>query len=281
MKFKDLKKSSIYIIPNLPSKEMQRYKLSLLRLIGYATLYTLTITLVVFLLLTFTPLRKAIFWVDNPQIQAQNRKIVDLERQVALLSRELSKFAKLDERLKYAIILAGTDSLDSSSAVYDSLRSEKIKNRLDGGSILFIGKKFIERFFSNDSEKSIKSNGFFLLSPVKKTLIVKEFEPNNAHFGIDFAVKPNSEIYAPASGFIIFSGYTAVDGNVMIIQHKNNFRTVLKHCNVLLKKTGDKVYTGELIALSGNSGINTTGPHLHLELWQGDRILNPKNYLIK
>ena len=283
MKFKDIKKSSIYIIPNLPSKEMKRYKLSLWKLIGYLTAYSVSLILLVFLLFTFSPLRKALFWVDNPQIAQQQHRITELETQVVLLTKELGKVAKLDRRLRYAIILAGTDSLDSSAAIYDSLKSEKIKNRLDGGSILFIAEKFfskLEEQFSG-SEHSSKVSGFFLVSPVKKTLIIKEFEPKQSHFGIDFAVKPNTEVYAPASGYVIFSGFTALDGNILIIEHKNNFRTVLKHCNVLLKKSGEKVYQGELVALSGNSGVNTSGPHLHLELWQGDQILNPKKYLIK
>lgn len=277
MKFKDFKKSSIYIIPNLPSKEMKRYKLSLWRLIGYLTAYSVSLILIVFLLFTFSPLRKAIFWVDNPQIAQQRQKIAKLETQVVLLTKELGKVAKLDRRLKYAIILAGTDSLDSSAAIYDTLKSEKIKNKMDGGSILFVAEKFFKKFFQADQ----KENGFFLISPVKKTLIIKEFEPKESHFGIDFAVKPNTEIYSPASGYVIFSGFTALDGNILIIEHKNNFRTVLKHCNILLKKSGDKVYQGELVALSGNSGVNTSGPHLHLELWHGDKILNPREYLIK
>ncbi len=241
------------------------------------TAYSVSLILIVFLLFTFSPLRKAIFWVDNPQIAQQRQKIAKLETQVVLLTKELGKVAKLDRRLKYAIILAGTDSLDSSAAIYDTLKSEKIKNKMDGGSILFVAEKFFKKFFQADQ----KENGFFLISPVKKTLIIKEFEPKESHFGIDFAVKPNTEIYSPASGYVIFSGFTALDGNILIIEHKNNFRTVLKHCNILLKKSGDKVYQGELVALSGNSGVNTSGPHLHLELWHGDKILNPREYLIK
>ncbi len=283
MKLKDIKKSSIYIIPNLPSKEMKRYKFSLLKLIGYLTAYSLLLLLFVFLLFTFSPLRKALFWVDNPQITQQRQKIAQLENQVVLLTKELGKVAELDRRLKYAIILAGTDSLDSTAAIYDSLKSEKVKNKMDGGTILFIAEKFfskIENKFFGDLQSDDKT-GFFLISPVKKTLIIKDFEPQQSHFGVDFAVKPNTEVYSPASGYVIFAGFTALDGNILIIEHKNNFRTVMKHCNVLLKKSGDKVYQGELVALSGNSGVNTSGPHLHLELWQGNQILNPKKYLVK
>ena len=285
MKFKDFKKSSIYIIPNLPSKEMKRYKLSLWKLIGYLTAYSVSLILIVFLLFTFSPLRKAIFWVDNPQIAQQRQKIAKLETQVVLLTKELGKVAKLDRRLKYAIILAGTDSLDSSAAIYDTLKSEKIKNKMDGGSILFVAEKFFKKFVVGSDSKFHQvdqdKKSFFLMSPVKKTLIIKEFEPKESHFGIDFAVKPNTEIFSPASGYVIFSGFTALDGNILIIEHKNNFRTILKHCNILLKKSGDKVYQGELVAFSGNSGVNTSGPHLHLELWHGDKILNPREYLIK
>ena len=283
MKLKDFKKSSIYIIPNLPSKEMKRYKLSLWKLIGYLTAYSVSLIVIVFLLFTFTPLRKAIFWVDNPQIARQRQKIAKLESQVILLTKELGKVAKLDRRLKYAIILAGTDSLDSSAAIYDTLKAEKEKNKIDGGTILFVAEKFFENLKNQSkvNNSNQEKTDFFLMSPVKKTLIIKEFEPKESHYGIDFAVKPNTEIFSPASGYVIFSGFTALDGNIMIIQHKEQFRTVLKHCNVLLKKSGDNVYQGELIALSGNSGVNTSGPHLHLELWQGNKILNPKKYLIK
>jgi murein DD-endopeptidase MepM/ murein hydrolase activator NlpD len=281
MKFKEIKKSSIYVTPHFPTKEMKRYKFSMLELIGYLTAYSLILVLLVILLFSFTPLRKTLYWVDNPKIEQQHLKIVNLEKQVVLLSKQIQKVSKLDERLKYAIILAASDSIDSSSAIYDSLRHESEKNKLGGGSMFYVVESLIKKFSKPEDSENQKKAGFYLANPVKKVLIVKKYEPNREHFGIDFAVKENTQVFSPAAGYVVFSGFTAIDGNVIIIEHQNNFRTILKHCNVLLKKQGDKVFQGELIALSGNSGINTSGPHLHLELWQSDKILNPEKYLIK
>ena len=58
---------------------------------------------------------------------------------------------------------------------------------------------------------------------------------------------------------------------MLIIQHDKNYITIYKHCLTLLKKIRDKVSQGELIALSGNSGKDTTGPHLHFEVWQNGK----------
>ncbi len=281
MKFKEIKKSSIYVTPHFPTKEMKRYKFSLLELISYLTGYSLILVLFVILLFSFTPLRKALYWVDNPKIEQQHLKIMNLEKQVVLLTKQVQKVSKLDERLKYAIILAGADSIDSSSAIYDSLRYESVKNKLNGGSLFYVVKSLIAKISHSFNSANQKNSDFYLESPVKKVLIVKGFEPKREHFGIDFAVKENTQVFAPAAGYVVFAGFTAIDGNVIIIEHQNNFRTILKHCNVLLKKQGDKVFQSELIAISGNSGINTSGPHLHLELWQNDRILNPEKFLIK
>ena len=68
-------------------------------------------------------------------------------------------------------------------------------------------------------------------------------------------------------------------GYVIGIQHQNNFISFYKHCSRLLKNTGDVVELGEHIAIIGNSGELSTGPHLHLELWQNGTALNPENYI--
>ena len=65
----------------------------------------------------------------------------------------------------------------------------------------------------------------------------------------------------------------------MVVQHADNLISVYKHNSVLLKEQGAHVSAGEVIALVGNSGELTSGPHLHFELWQNGRAVNPEDYI--
>jgi murein DD-endopeptidase MepM/ murein hydrolase activator NlpD len=99
--------------------------------------------------------------------------------------------------------------------------------------------------------------------------------------GIDFVVKTGTPVYVSANGFIIFANYTVKDGNMIIVSHPGNYISVYKHCSSLLKKERETVVQGELIALSGNTGEITTGPHLHFEIWKEGKPINPITILIK
>ena len=111
----------------------------------------------------------------------------------------------------------------------------------------------------------------------------RNFDPNKGHFGIDYVLKRGTPIHASSGGYVIFSDYTVKDGHMLIISNPNNYITIYKHCSILLKRVRETVSTGEIIALSGNSGLITTGPHLHFEIWKEGRPINPKkiflNYL--
>mgnify|MGYP000535637016 CR=1 FL=1 len=74
--------------------------------------------------------------------------------------------------------------------------------------------------------------------------------------------------------------YTAETGYLIEVQHNQDFVSVYKHCGSLLKREGDTVKGGEAIALIGNSGQLTTGPHLHFELWHKGRAVNPELYIV-
>ena len=80
-------------------------------------------------------------------------------------------------------------------------------------------------------------------------------------------------------GVIIFAGFTIETGYVIYIQHENNLVSVYKHNSELLKNIGDKVKAGEAIAIIGNTGHLSYGPHLHFELWHNGRALNPELYI--
>lgn len=106
------------------------------------------------------------------------------------------------------------------------------------------------------------------------------FDPERKHYGIDIAANPNESILATLDGTVILSAYTAETGYVIQIQHGQNFVSVYKHCGSLLKKEGDTVKEGEVIALVGNTGEKTTGPHLHFELWHRGTAIDPSKYIV-
>lgn len=98
------------------------------------------------------------------------------------------------------------------------------------------------------------------------------------HTGIDISVSTGSEIRATADGIVVFSGYQGTNGNVIMIKHGYGFTTVYAHNLKNLVTVGQKVKRGEVIALSGSTG-STTGPHLHYEVWQNNKPVNPLTYL--
>ena len=68
-------------------------------------------------------------------------------------------------------------------------------------------------------------------------------------------------------------------GYVMIIEHSQELISVYKHNASLTKAQGDLVKAGEVIAMAGNSGQFSTGPHLHFELWSKGYPVNPTNFI--
>ena len=95
----------------------------------------------------------------------------------------------------------------------------------------------------------------------------------------DITSKKNENVKATLDGTVVFANFTSETGYVVAIQHRNNLVSVYKHCSVLLKKVGSFVRAGEVIAVVGNSGEFTTGPHLHFELWFNGTAVDPKNYM--
>ena len=90
---------------------------------------------------------------------------------------------------------------------------------------------------------------------------------------------PKSTASTVADGFVIASDWTLETGNTIAIQHDNNVVSFYKHNANLLKKVGDRVKLAEAIAIIGNTGENTSGPHLHFELWKGGKPVNPQEYI--
>ncbi len=120
---------------------------------------------------------------------------------------------------------------------------------------------------------------FPMLPPVN-AFVSQRFDPSRGHFGIDYAGKQGSPVYAAADGEVVFAGWTYDDGNMLLISHGPHYLTVYKHNQSLFKISHSSVRRGEAIGLIGTSGQTSLGPHLHFEIWKDGIPEDPEDYLI-
>lgn len=120
---------------------------------------------------------------------------------------------------------------------------------------------------------------FPLLMPTQG-FVTRSVDYSIQHYGLDISAQEGQSIVAPADGEVLFADWTLTGGNTLIIVHANNYVTVYKHCERILVSVDTKVTRGEAIALVGSTGITSTGPHLHFELWQNGKNLDPENFLL-
>ncbi|MBC8342967.1 MAG: M23 family metallopeptidase, partial [Bacteroidetes bacterium] len=133
-------------------------------------------------------------------------------------------------------------------------------------------------FFDEDEQvdQNIKNILFF---PPVRGIITEKFSLINGHQAVDIASSPSAGIKAVLEGTVIYSDWNVNTGYTVVMQHKKNLISVYKHNSVLLKKIGNFVQAGETIAIIGESGELSQGPHLHFELWYDGNPVDPEKYI--
>jgi murein DD-endopeptidase MepM/ murein hydrolase activator NlpD len=117
-----------------------------------------------------------------------------------------------------------------------------------------------------------------LISPLEG-IVTSSYDKTTGHFAVDIAAANNTPIKSCYEGTVVFADWTSETGHIIIIQHENNLLSAYKHNSALLKEVGEFVRSGEAIAIIGNSGENSTGPHLHFELWFEGAAINPEDFI--
>jgi len=130
----------------------------------------------------------------------------------------------------------------------------------------------------NVSPRNIPLEQMYFTPPISGSVSLK-FDAGTDHIGVDVIAPKNTPIKAALDGWVIASDWTMDTGNTIAIQHTNNIVTFYKHNSALLKKVGDYVRAGEAIAIIGNTGELTDGPHLHFELWHAGKPVNPEDFV--
>lgn len=240
----------------------------------------LTVITVIFVIaatiIAFTPLRNYLPGYMNSEVRAQivdNALKVDSLQQ--LVERQNLYIMNIQDIFSGKIKVDTIQSIDSLT----NMRADSLMERTQREEEFRRQYEETEKYNLTSIAEDKGVDGLIFHRPTRG-MLTSHFDPNNRHYGVDIAATPNESVLAALDGTVILSTYTAETGYLIEVQHGQDFITVYKHCGSLLKKEGDEVKGGEAIALVGNTGTLTTGPHLHFELWRKGRAVNPEKYIV-
>lgn len=222
-------------------------------------------------------------WYDPRHAQMlMNQQLLELDNKVDSLATEVDRKDRFISNFQ-RVLSGDTSSYEDPSKVLGAdqkpLGNEQDLNLTPADS------QFRKDFEKSDlslitltSMKYRELQGTFFFSPLTG-FISDRFDSKKGHYGVDVVSKANEPVKSIADGTVIFASWTQDTGYVIMIQHSGNLISVYKHNAELLKKVGNFVNAGEIIAIVGNSGEMTDGPHLHFELWYNGNPLDPEEFV--
>ncbi len=263
----------ILIINDDTYEEKFSFKLNRLNVFVWTSLFALLLIAGTTFLIAFTPLRTYIPGYTAPGLRKEAVKLRlktdSLQKALVLNTYYLQLLQK---------VLRNEISMEEFNQTYNRKNFNPDTLNLDPGKADSLLRQKVAEREKFKVQKSRNTLSYNFTAPVKG-IIVNGFAPEKQHYGIDIALSKGTPVKSIANGRIIFADWSSDAGNTIIVKHTNNAVSVYKHNQKLLRKSGDKVQQGEVIAVSGNSGEKTTGPHLHFELWIKDVAVNPVDFI--
>lgn len=284
MSFKKLNNRFYFMMSHDDTMEpIVDFRVNLRNLIILTIALAIALIAITTVIIAFTPLREYIPGYTSTSLQ---RKVYALYQRADSIEEELHRKDVYFNNLK--LIIEGYE-FDDSTGVLDiyaplanfdidtieirkSIQDSALRAEFERDNLYNIVGP------SNLTKKSRYGRVANFFSPIIG-IVTLPFKPESGHYGVDIAASDNQIIKSTLDGTVIFSSWTPEYGYTIGIQHENNYFSTYKHNATLLKKEGDYVRAGEAIAILGESGELTTGPHLHFELWHNGVAQDPQQYI--
>lgn len=277
IKQKLLHKYRLVILNEDTFEERLSFQLSKLNVIILSTFSALILVSGTALLIAFSPLKE---YIPGYSSTALKNKATRLTITVDSLSTVVNKNSAYFQSIR-DMLIGKVDSLDMEQ-VYNQRDSKPIDK--DSVNLLASEKDSILRVKVEQEdkysllEKATFNMNFTLFPPVSGS-ISEVYNAEQKHYAVDIVTEKNEPVKATLDGTVIFAEWTVETGYVIIIEHSFGLISVYKHNDSLLKSQGDLVTAGEAIAVVGNTGEFSYGPHLHFELWVDGYPVNPSDYI--
>ena len=268
---KKKEKLRIVILNDATFEEKFAFRATQKKLIIWGSVAAFIALVLLIVFIAFTPLKRLMpgyASIDN------NIYVIKMKNYVDDLEKQINLQEKYNATLRKLLVGEGDSLILPENYQFDQGIQE---TNLD---------KEFEEIYGIDDQRLGKSaqNGrtlekYYFIPPLSgKVNHAVDFK--TGHYGVDIAGPKNAPIKAIMEGIVVFSDYTTETGYTIAIQHPNDMLSIYKHNDKLLKNEGNFVANGEAIAIIGNTGTLSDGPHLHFELWYKSTPLNPEDYIL-
>jgi len=269
-----LHKYRFVIMTDSSFEEKLSVKLSRLNVLAFAGIIVFVCFFSTLILISYTPLSEYVPGKSSAEVQK------------GLIALSLKSDSLESILLKRAVYLENINNIISGNELITPIEGEDITLKQEGEIVFEKSKEDSLLRVSVEAEdksslyiKSVSENNYLMFFTPLTGLISDGYNSKTKHFGVDLVAKEKSRISSVLDGTVIISHWTSETGHVIAIQHKNDYISLYKHNSLLLKEVGDFVNAGDHVAIIGNSGELSSGPHLHFELWHKGTPVNPENYI--
>ncbi len=262
-------------------EEVGSYKLSLLNLYVAISAAIVLVVILVSTLIFFTPIKRLVPGygdASSGDLLEINKTIASLEKQLKEQKNYTDSFRRMitgDDETESDVKEEKIVEIDSLQAVpiikEDEILRQEVEEEVQSQQRQKIGS-------INVSSNDMPLEQLYFIPPITG-VVSEQFMPDKKHYGTDILAPKNTPVKATLDGFVISSDWTLETGNTISIQHSNNLISFYKHNSALLKETGNFIKAGEAVAIIGNTGTLSNGPHLHFELWHKGKPINPEDFI--
>lgn len=279
---REKRRTTFVLIPADESGKTRTFSAGGLGIIGIVLSIVLVVVVSTVVMMVSTPIRDYLP-VSNPELENRyGKRIVEIQNQLRELSDELVVLREYNLRLRRVLgenVTSPESSFIAKREQAESQTSARIRN--DASPVWTQQDVPVVGEVARGSNQPVsKATDVFPLSFPTRGYFTREYNEEQGHLGIDIAGKEETPVVAAASGTVVFADWTYDFGYMVIIAHGEGYMTVYKHNSTLFKNVGATVRRGEIIALLGNTGRTSTGPHVHFEVWRNGIALDPTSYLL-
>ncbi len=281
------------IVPDVKSEKTRTFSTTRWGFVLMAISIFVVLVALILGLIIYTPIG-ANLPISNPVLEQQyNKQIFEIQKQVKKLVHELTSLRSYNIQMRKVMgepISSQDSAMMTSGGItntpfdtifdIDKVDTTHLSSKEEDGSTLQIPISLISLPLGEKNEDVKSYIGMLPLVIPVRGYITREFDAAQMHYGVDFAGKQGTPVFASADGVVVFANWTYEDGFMVIIAHEQGYLTVYKHNHSILKNVGDVVRRAEIIALLGNTGERSTGSHLHFEIWKNGVVQNPNKYLL-